>query len=422
MFYDEAKINVRSGDGGDGMISFRQEKFVRLGGPNGGDGGRGGDVIFVASTHMNSLLNFQHQKHHRAGNGVHGTVQNMTGAGGQDLRLEAPVGTIIRNAATGDVLADLTQPGQEVVILSGGRGGRGNIHFANSRQQAPRVAERGEPGQELWLALELKLIADVGIVGVPNAGKSTLLSVVSAARPKIGDYPFTTLQPNLGVVALDDYATMVLADIPGLIEGASAGVGLGHDFLRHVERTRVLIHLLDGMAVDPLQDWKMINDELALYNPALAAKPQLVVLNKFDLPDVKELEPLLREAISEAGQPFMSISAVTGEGVRPMLYEVKKMLDAQPVDAAPTAAEPVVIRPRIEERAFTISREDGHVWRVRGKEIERIVSMTYFEFDDALMRFQTVLEKMGITAALTQAGVKVGDTVYIGDMELEWGE
>ncbi len=422
MFYDEAKINVRSGDGGDGMISFRQEKFVRLGGPNGGDGGRGGDVIFVASTHMNSLLNFQHQKHHRAGNGVHGTVQNMTGAGGQDLRIEAPVGTIIRNAATGDVLADLTQPGQEVVILSGGRGGRGNIHFANSRQQAPRVAERGEPGQELWLALELKLIADVGIVGVPNAGKSTLLSVVSAARPKIGDYPFTTLQPNLGVVALDDYATMVLADIPGLIEGASAGVGLGHDFLRHVERTRVLIHLLDGMAVDPLQDWKMINDELALYNPALAAKPQLVVLNKFDLPDVKELEPLLREAISEAGQPFMSISAVTGEGVRPMLYEVKKMLDAQPVDAAPTAAEPVVIRPRIEERAFTISREDGHVWRVRGKEIERIVSMTYFEFDDALMRFQTVLEKMGITAALTQAGVKVGDTVYIGDMELEWGE
>ena len=422
MFYDEAKINIRSGDGGDGMISFRQEKFVRLGGPNGGDGGRGGNVIFVASTHMNSLLNFQHHKHHRAGNGVHGTVQNMTGASGQDLRLEAPVGTIIRNAETGDMLADLTQPGQEVVILSGGRGGRGNSHFANSRHQAPRIAERGEPGEELWLTLELKLIADVGIVGVPNAGKSTLLSVVSAARPKIGNYPFTTLQPNLGVVALDDYETIVLADIPGLIEGASAGVGLGHDFLRHVERTRVLIHLLDGMAVDPLQDWKMINDELALYNPELAAKPQLVVLNKIDLPDVQELEPLLREAISEAGQPFMSISAVTGAGVRPMLFEVKRMLDAQPIATTPTAAEPVVIRPRAEERAFTISREDGHVWRVRGKEIERVSSMTYFEFDDSLMRFQTVLEKMGITAALTEAGVKVGDTVYIGDTELEWGE
>ncbi len=422
MFYDEAKINVRSGDGGDGMISFRQEKFVRLGGPNGGDGGRGGDVIFVASTHLNSLLNFQHQKHYRAGNGVHGTVQRMTGANGNDLRLDAPVGTIIRNAATGDVLADLTQPGQEVVILSGGRGGRGNIHFANSRQQAPRIAERGEPGEELWLTLELKLIADVGIVGVPNAGKSTLLSVVSAARPKIGDYPFTTLQPNLGVVALDDYETMVLADIPGLIEGASAGVGLGHDFLRHVERTRVLIHLLDGMAMDPLQDWKMINEELALYNPTLAAKPQLVVLNKIDLPDAQSLEPLLREAITAVGQPFMTISAVTGEGVRPMLYEIKRMLDAQPAEAAPAAAEPVIIRPRAEERAFTISREDGHVWRVRGKEIERVAAMTYFEFDDSLMRFQTVLEKMGITAALTEAGVKVGDTVHIGDNELEWGE
>ena len=421
MFYDEAKINIRSGDGGDGMISFRQEKFVRLGGPNGGDGGRGGNVIFVASTHLNSLLSFQHHKHYRAGNGVHGTVQSMTGAGGQDLRLEAPVGTIIRNAETGDMLADLTQPGQEVVILSGGRGGRGNIHFANSRQQAPRVAERGEPGEELWVTLELKLIADVGIVGVPNAGKSTLLSVVSAARPKIGDYPFTTLQPNLGVVALDDYETMVLADIPGLIEGASAGVGLGHDFLRHVERTRVLIHLLDGMAVDPLQDWKMINDELALYNPELAAKPQLVVLNKIDLPDVQGLESLLREVITAAGQPFMSISAVTGAGVRPMLFEVKRMLDSQPV-AAPTAAEPVVIRPRAEERAFTISREDGHVWRVQGKEIERVSAMTYFEFDDSLMRFQTVLEKMGITAALTEAGVKVGDTGYIGDTELEWSE
>ncbi|MBP8950472.1 MAG: Obg family GTPase CgtA, partial [Candidatus Promineofilum sp.] len=215
--------------------------------------------------------------------------------------------------------------------------------------------------------------------------------------------------------------TMVLADIPGLIEGASAGVGLGHDFLRHVERTRVLIHLLDGMAVDPLQDWKMINDELALYNPELAAKPQLVVLNKIDLPDVQGLESLLREVITAAGQPFMSISAVTGAGVRPMLFEVKRMLDAQPV-AAPTAAEPVVIRPRAEERAFTISREDGHVWRVRGKEIERVSAMTYFEFDDSLMRFQTVLEKMGITAALTEAGVKVGDTVYIGDTELEWSE
>ena len=423
MFYDEAKINVRSGDGGDGMISFRREKFVRQGGPDGGDGGRGGNVIFVASPHLNSLMSFQHKKHYRAGNGVHGTVQKMTGANGDDLRLDAPVGTIIRNAATGDVLADLTVIGQEVVVLAGGRGGRGNIHFSNSRQQAPRVAERGEPGEELWLTLELKLIADVGIVGVPNAGKSTLLSAVSAARPKIGDYPFTTLQPNLGVVSIGDYDTMVLADIPGLIEGASSGVGLGHDFLRHIERTRVLIHLLDGMAQDPLQDWAMINAELALYNPELAGKPQLVVLNKIDLPDVQELAPLIREEMARAGVPFMAVSAVTGEGIRPLLFEVKRMLDAAPLPGpAAAAGEIPVIRPKVETRDFTIKRESNNVWRVRGKEIERIAAMTYFEFGDSLMRFQTVLKRMGITAALTAAGVKVGDTVFIGDEELEWGE
>jgi len=351
----------------------------------------------------------------------------MTGAGGDDLRLQVPVGTIIRNPA-GDVLADMTEAGQEVVILAGGRGGRGNIHFANSRQQAPRIAERGEPGEELWLTLELKLIADVGIVGVPNAGKSTLLSVVSAARPKIGDYPFTTLQPNLGVASLDDYETIVLADIPGLIEGASAGVGLGHDFLRHIERTRVLIHLLDGMSSDPLRDFAMINEELALYNPELAAKPQLVVLNKIDLPDVQSLEPLIREEIARTGYGFMTISAVTGAGVRPMLFEVKRMLEAAPSPRPLSPSdEMIVIRPRQETRDFSIKRQgsnrDGStIWRVSGREIERITSMTFFEFDDALMRFQKVLEKSGISAALTEAGVKVGDTVFIGDTELEWGE
>jgi len=421
MFYDEAKINVRSGDGGDGMISFRREKYVRQGGPDGGDGGRGGDVIFVTSTHLNSLITFQRNKHYRAGNGVHGTVQRMNGARGEDLRLEAPAGTIIRNAETGDVLADLTEPGQEVVVLAGGRGGRGNQHFATSRHQAPRVAERGEPGEEMWLTLELKLIADVGLVGVPNAGKSTLLSVVSAARPKIGDYPFTTLQPNLGVVAVDEYRSIVMADIPGLIEGASDGVGLGHDFLRHIERTRVLIHLLDGMSADPLADWRMINEELAIYNAALPAKPQLVVLNKIDLPDAQALAPQVREAITAAGYPFLTISAVTGEGVRSMIFEIARMLDAVPPQPM-SAAEPVVIRPPVEAESFTIKREGNNVWRVRGKDIERIAAMTYFEFEDSLMRFQTTLEKTGITAALTKAGVKVGDTVFIGDAELEWAE
>ena len=422
MFYDEAKIHVRSGDGGDGMISFRREKYVRQGGPDGGDGGRGGDVVFVVSSHLNSLVTFQRNKHYRAKNGTHGTVQRMNGASGQDLRLEAPPGTVVRNAETGEILADLIEPGQEVVILAGGRGGRGNQHFANSRQQAPRIAERGEPGEELWLALELKLIADVGVVGVPNAGKSTLLSVVSAARPKIGNYPFTTLQPNLGVATIDGYETLVLADIPGIIEGASEGVGLGHDFLRHIERTRVLIHLLDGMAENPLTDWEMFNNELALYNPELAAKPQLVVLNKIDLPDVRKREAEIRDGIRQAGYPFMSISAVTGEGVKPMLYEIKRMADATPRTVPTAANEPVVIRPPVEEQSFTIKRESNGDWRVSGQEIERIAAMTYFEFDDSLMRFQTTLERSGITAALTKAGVRVGDTIHIGDQELEWGE
>lgn len=422
MFFDEAKIFVRSGNGGNGVVSFRREKFVRQGGPDGGDGGRGGNVIFIGSPHLNSLAKFQRNKHYRAGNGVHGARQRMTGASGEDLRLEAPLGTIIRNSETGDMLADLTEVGQEVVVLAGGRGGRGNQHFANSRQQAPRIAERGEPGEEMWLTLELKLIADVGIIGVPNAGKSTLLSSVSSARPKIGDYPFTTLQPSLGVATIDEYETIVLADIPGLIEGAAEGVGLGHDFLRHIERTRILIHLLDGLSPDPLNDFAMINEELALYNPDLVDKPQLVVLNKIDLPEVKEREPSIRARIVKDGYPFMSISAVTGAGVREMLYEVKRMADVTPLSRPAAADEPIIIRPPIEEGAFTIKREGGNSWRVRGKEIERIVAMTYFDFDDSLLRFQNALEKTGITAALTEAGVKVGDTVYIGDQELEWGE
>jgi GTP-binding protein len=304
-----------------------------------------------------------------------------------------------------------------VTLLHGGQGGRGNARFASSVNQAPRIAEKGEPGESLWVTLELKLIADVGIVGVPNAGKSTLLSTVSAARPKIASYPFTTLQPSLGVVELGDYETMVLADIPGLIEGAAEGVGLGHDFLRHIERTRVLIHLLDGAAREPLEQWAMINQELALYDVRLEEKPQLVVLNKMDLPDAVAWEPLLAEEIEKAGYPFCSISAVTGQGVREMLYRVKEMLDDAP-EPAPEEEETVVIRPEAEDR-FTIHRV-GDGWRVRGQKIERVVAMTYFEYDATLNRFQNILQQMGITDALREAGVQEGDTVYIGDTELEW--
>jgi GTP-binding protein len=314
-------------------------------------------------------------------------------------------------------LAELMEEDQEVLILTGGRGGRGNDHFASSANRAPRLAERGAPGEEIWLELELKLIADVGIVGVPNAGKSTLLSVVSSAKPKIADYPFTTLQPNLGVVELDDYETMVLADIPGLIEGAAQGIGLGHDFLRHVERTRVLIHLLDGAAAEPLEDWAMINQELALYDTKLEERPQLVVLNKMDLPDAVAWEPLIEEEVAKEGFPFHSISAVTGQGIPEMLYRVKQMLaeapEPEPVD------EEIVITPEADEEAFQIeATADG--WRVYGKRIERIAAMTYFEFEATALRFQRILDSMGISKALQEAGVVPGDTVYIGDEMLEW--
>ncbi|MCA9936073.1 MAG: GTPase ObgE [Ardenticatenaceae bacterium] len=420
MFYDRAKIYVKSGDGGDGMIGFRREKFVPLGGPSGGDGGKGGDIVLTVNPSLNSLIYFHRKVHFRAGNGKHGGTANKTGANGDSLVLEVPPGTLVRNADSGELLADLTRDGQEVVILTGGRGGRGNARFASSVNQAPRIAERGEPGEEFWLELELKLIADVGIVGKPNAGKSTLLSVVSAAQPKIANYPFTTLQPNLGVVELDEFQTMVFADIPGLIEGASEGIGLGHDFLRHVERTRVLIHLLDGSALEPLEDWAMINQELAMYDVAMEKKPQLVVMNKLDLPDAVAWEPLLAEEIGKAGFPFCAISAVTGAGVRDMLFRVKKMLDEAPEPESPEE-DLIVITVDTEDEGFTVEREEDG-WRVRGKRIERIAAMTYFEFDATLLRFQQILEKMGITEALEEAGVSVGDTVYIGGEVLEWGE
>ncbi len=421
MFYDQAKIYVRSGDGGDGMIGFRREKHVSRGGPNGGDGGKGGSITFVVNENLNSLFHFHRNSHFRAENGVHGGRNNMTGANGKELILEVPPGTIVRDVETNAILGDLTNPDQELVLVEGGRGGRGNARFASSTNQAPRIAERGEPGEDTWLFLELKLIADVGIVGVPNAGKSTLLSVVSAARPKIANYPFTTLQPNLGVVELDDYETMVWADIPGLIEGAASGIGLGHDFLRHVERTRVLIHLLDGSASDPLEDWAMINQELTLYDTRLEDKPQLVVLNKIDLVDGEAWEPLIEEKVVEAGFDFWAISAVTGENVREMIYQVKQMLDESPEPKPIASEEMVIIKPEPDESVFDIEEEEDG-WRVSGKRIERIAAMTYWEFEATTRRFQQILDSMGIAKALEKAGVQAGDTVYIGEEVLEWSE
>jgi len=423
MFYDEARIFVKSGNGGDGMISFRREKFVPHGGPDGGDGGNGGSVIFQVDKNINSLVRFHRQVHFYAEDGKHGQPKRQTGASGEDLVLVVPPGTVIRDAESGELLADLVEPDDSIKILEGGKGGRGNIRFASSINQAPRLADRGEPGQERWLTLELKLIADVGVAGVPNAGKSTLLSVVSSARPKIAAYPFTTLQPHLGVVQFDNFETMVLADIPGLIEGAASGVGLGHDFLRHVERTRVLLHLLDGASQDPLEDWAMINQELALYGTHLEQKPQLVVLNKIDLPDAQAWEPLVRERMQEEEIPFHAISAVTQQGVPELLNMLRKLLQDAPTSPLYELQEELpVIRPAEDEEAFVIARLTNGDWRVRGKKIERIAAQTYFEFDATAMRFQHILDQMGISDALREAGIEEGDTVLIGDEVLEWAE
>jgi GTP-binding protein len=427
MFIDQAEIHVQSGKGGDGAVHFRREKYVPRGGPDGGDGGKGGDVVLEVVPSLNTLYAFQQKRKFRAKDGGNGAKQNMTGRSAEELCISVPPGTMIYDANISELLGDLVEPGQRLVVARGGRGGRGNTHFASPTHQVPKVAEKGEPGQERTLRLELKLIADIGIIGVPNAGKSTFLSAVTNARPKIAPYPFTTLEPNLGVASLDEDLTLVLADIPGLIEGAHRGVGLGHDFLRHIQRTRVLIHLLDGVAEDPLSDFSQINSELALFDPDLSRKPQIVALNKMDLPDVQrrwpEIEAELKKRIkSEASQvridaqPF-SISAVSGLQVRPLLFRAAQLLKETPelesADAVP------VYRTESDPKAFAIEREpDG--WRVSGEAIERAASMTYWEHYQSIRRFQRILEALGIDSALRQAGVHEGDTVFIGDHELEW--
>ncbi|MFM8321510.1 MAG: GTPase ObgE [Chloroflexota bacterium] len=428
MFIDQAEIIVRSGKGGDGAVHFRREKYVPRGGPDGGDGGRGGDVVLEVVPTLNTLNAFNYKKKFIAPDGVAGARQNMTGKTADDLVIQVPPGTVVYNAASGEVLGDLTDAGQRLVVAKGGRGGRGNTHFVNSVHQVPKVAERGEPGQELTLRLELKLIADIGIVGVPNAGKSTLLSVVTNARPKIAAYPFTTVEPNLGVAVLDEETTLVLADIPGLLEGAHEGVGLGFEFLRHIQRTRVLVHLLDGMSEDPLADFSQINSELAMFDPELARKPQVVAVNKMDLDDVRErwpeLQKELKKRIARAGKGLnidpepLAISATAQKDVRPLLYRAAQLLQEAPPPPEPTALP--VYRVEADPKAFTVTQdEDG--WHVHGAAIERAAAMTYWEHYQSVRRFQRLLEALGVEDTLRKAGIQNGDTVYIGeDYELEW--
>jgi len=343
----------------------------------------------------------------------------MSGRSAEDLVIRIPPGTVVTDADNGELVGDLVEPGQRLVVGKGGRGGRGNQHYATSRNQVPRIAERGEPGQERNLRLELKLIADIGIVGVPNAGKSSLLASVTNAKPKIADYPFTTLEPNLGVAELDEDTTLVLADIPGLIEGAHQGAGLGYAFLRHIQRTRVLIHLLDGLSEDPLADFTQINSELALFDPRLGTKPQIVAFNKMDLPDVQKRWPVIRAELEKRGYQPVAISAVTGENVKALLWQTARVLAETP---APEQAEQVpVYRPAEDPQAFTVERvPDG--WRVSGKAIERAAAMTYWEHEGSLRRFQRLMERIGLEAALRDAGIQNGETVFIGDYELEWEE
>jgi GTP-binding protein len=420
MFIDKAEILVHSGQGGDGMVHFHREKYVPRGGPDGGDGGRGGDVILEVRPTLNSLQAFRFTTRFEAGDGKGGGTNNKSGKSAENLVVLVPPGTLIYDAATDALLGDLTTPGQQLVVCKGGRGGRGNPHFKSSINQIPRTAENGEPGEEKRLRLELKLIADIGIVGVPNAGKSTLLSVLTNAKPKIAAYPFTTLDPNLGVANVDDETTVVLADIPGLVEGAAEGVGLGHDFLRHIQRTRVLIHILDGLSADPLEDFLQINSELALFDPGLAKKPMLVALNKIDQPEVLEAWPKLKKELKKRGYDAMSISALARTNVRELLLKAVTLLaELPPVEE--TEQPMPVYRPVEDPHAFTIVREaDGY--RVKSAAIERAAEMTPFDQSGSVRRFQKLMERLGVDKALREAGAQEGDTVYIGEYELEYQE
>lgn len=418
MFIDHVNIHVRSGKGGDGMVHFRREKFVPLGGPDGGDGGRGGDLIFEVKATLNTLSAFRQNEKFAADDGKNGGGSEKTGRSGKDRIIPVPPGTIIYDAETGALLGDLTHPGQQLLVCKGGRGGLGNQHYATSRNQAPRTAERGEPHEEKLVRLELKLIADIGIIGLPNAGKSTLLAALTNAKPKIGDYPFTTLEPNLGVANIDEDTTVVMADIPGLIKGAAEGAGLGHDFLRHIQRTRVLIHMLDGLSEDPLADYSQINSELALFDPKLATKPQIVALNKIDQPDVQERLKAIKASFKKKKVELVTISAMARTNTRDILIAAYQKLTDIPVDVVDETLP--VYRPDVDPNLFEITREEDGNWRVMGVAIERSAKMTYFEHDGSLRRFQKLLERLGVDKALREAGIEEGDTVYIGNFEFEW--
>ena len=431
MFLDQVKVNVKAGNGGNGMVAFRREKYVPDGGPAGGDGGIGGDVIFVVDEGLRTLMDFRYNRHFRAEHGENGMSKGMHGRGAKDLFVKVPPGTVVKDAETGQMLADLVEHGQEAVVAKGGRGGRGNIRFASPRNPAPEIAENGEPGDEKEIELELKVLADVGLVGFPSVGKSTLLSVVSQARPKIGAYHFTTLVPNLGMVQTDDGRSFVLADMPGLIEGASQGVGLGIEFLRHIERTRVLLHVIDMSGVegrDPVDDYYTINKELEQYDLKLRERPQLVVANKMDMPDSEENLKTFREEMEKSGEEveIFEISALTRKGLNQVMSRTADLLETAPefplYEEETGEEERVLYKFTPENREFMITRDPDGTWVISGDKIEKLYQMTNFQFDESVMRFSRQLRGMGIDEALRDKGAKNGDTVRLDNFEFEFVE
>ena len=425
QFMDRAKISVKAGDGGDGKSSFRREKYVPKGGPNGGDGGRGADIVFEVDRNLNTLLNFRYKRIFKGERGGHGDVKNQVGRSAEPLVIKVPAGTLIKDQTTGEVLADLTVEGQCAIIAKGGRGGRGNTRFKSASRRAPTFAEYGEPGESKELLLELKLLADVGLIGYPSVGKSSLIAAVSDARPEIADYHFTTLTPVLGVVRTGYESSFVIADIPGLIEGAADGVGLGHEFLRHIERTRLLLHIVDASGIegrDPVEDYHKIRAELEKYSVQLLERPEIIVANKIDLST--EHIDRLKKLAADAERPFFAISAVTHEGLTDLMKYVGAWLEEHPAEIVSTVEEVNVIDldAREEDDGLTIERNDAGDFVVRNKNLEKIVAMTNFNNDEGLRRFQYIWRMKNVDQLLRERGIKEGMTVHVGLMEFEWRE
>lgn len=423
MFVDRVKIHIKGGNGGNGAVSFFRAKYITHGGPDGGDGGRGGDVIFVGDKDMSTLMDFRYKRSFKAEPGEDGSKRNRFGKDGEDILIRVPVGTIIREANSNKIMADITKPGEEKILIKGGKGGKGNQHFATPTRQAPRYAERGQVSKEYDIILELKLIADVGLIGLPNVGKSTLLSMVTNANPKIANYHFTTLAPNLGVVRGKNGEDFVMADIPGLVEGASNGVGLGHEFLRHVERTKVFIHVVDAAALegdDPVENVRVINKELSDYNPALLKRPQVIAANKTDIPEAWENVKRLKDTFEKEGYSIFAISAATNQGLDELLDVVAKKLKEYPEDIIFEEDYEEYAEVEMDKEPFTIEVFDGNYYVVTGTGVEKMIGYTNIDTEKGFAFFQKYLREKGIIEALEEKGIQEGDTVKIYDLEFDY--